>query len=77
MTATAWSEHELVEVDSRDEVRISALRDVTFVDIDESDEIEDRIDHAYASKYRNYAKNIVDHINGAEARAATIRLVPR
>ena len=52
-------------------------KDVTFVDIDESAEIEDRIDRAYASKYRNYAKNIIDHINGAEARAATIRLVPR
>ena len=128
MTVAAWSEQELAEVDSRDEVRISSLRkdgtptgariiwavrlgdevyvrsvngrgsawfrstrarheghlrvgglakDVTFVDIDESDEIEDRIDRAYASKYRNYAKSIVDHINGAEARAATIRLVPR
>ena len=128
MTVTAWTEHELAEVDARDEVRISSRRkdgtltgsriiwavrlgdevyvrsvngrdsawfrstrarheghlqvgrlakDVTFVDVDESDEIGDRIDRAYASKYRNYAKNIIDHINGAEARAATIRLVPR
>ena len=128
MTVPAWSEHELAEVDSRDEVRISSLRkdgtltgsriiwavrlgdevyvrsvngrdsawfrstrarheghlqvgrlakDVTFVDIDESDEIEALIDRAYASKYRNYAKSIVDHINGVEARAATIQLVPR
>lgn len=128
MSTTAWSEHELAEVESRDEVRISSLRqdgtltssriiwavrlgdevyvrsvngrgaawfrgtrarheghlevgglakDVAFVDIDGSDEIEDRIDRAYASKYRNYSRSIVDHINSVEARAATIQLVPR
>ena len=128
MTATAWNEQELAEIDAHDEVRIASVRrdgtltsgriiwavrlddevyvrsvngrdsawfrgtrarnegrievggltkDVAFVDIDASDEIEDRIDRAYASKYRDYAKSIVDHINSPEARAATIRLIPR
>lgn len=65
---------------ARNEGRIEVgglTKDVAFVDIDASDEIEDRIDRAYASKYRDYAKSIVDHINSSEARAATIRLVPR
>ena len=65
---------------ARNEGRIEVgglTKDVAFVDIDASDEIEDRIDRAYASKYRDYAKSIVDHINSPEARAATIRLVPR
>jgi len=129
MTATAtWSENELADIDTRDEVRISSLRgdgtlsssriiwavrlgedvyvrsvngraaawfrstrarhegrmqvgglskDVTFIDIDEADEIEELIDKAYATKYRNYARSIIDHINSPEARAATIRLDPR
>jgi hypothetical protein len=65
---------------ARNEGRIEVgglTKDVAFVDIDASDEIEDRIDRAYASKYRNYAKSIIDQINSPEARAATIRLVPR
>lgn len=65
---------------ARNEGRIEVgglTKDVAFVDVDASDEIEDRIDRAYASKYRKYAKSIVDHINSPEARAATIRLVPR
>ena len=52
-------------------------KDVSFIDIDESDEIEELVDKAYASKYRNYARSIIDHINSPEARAATIRLDPR
>ena len=51
-------------------------RDVTFVE--EADpEISNQIDTAYATKYRRYAASIISHINGAEARAATIKLVPR
>jgi len=60
------------------QIRVGAVtRDVSFVDIDEADEVEERLDAAYARKYRRYAKNIVDSINGADARAATIKLVPR
>ncbi len=51
-------------------------KDVTFVE--EPDRgINGQIDAAYASKYRRYAASIISHINGAEARAATIKLVPR
>jgi hypothetical protein len=64
----------------RREGRISVgtlTKDVTFVDIDEADAIEDRLDAAYRGKYRGYAKSIVDSINSAKARSATIELVPR
>ncbi|APU16432.1 MULTISPECIES: DUF2255 family protein [Actinoalloteichus] len=50
-------------------------RDVTFVDV--GDELDERLDAEYRSKYRRYAASIVDSITSAEARAATIRLVPR
>jgi hypothetical protein len=51
-------------------------KDVSFVE--QTDEaINDRIDAAYATKYRRYAASIISHINGSAARAATIRLAPR
>jgi hypothetical protein len=51
-------------------------KDVTFVE--ETDPgINKQIDAAYATKYRRYAASIISHINGSEARAATIKLVPR
>ena len=51
-------------------------KDVTFVE--ETDPgINERIDDAYRTKYRRYAASIISHINGAEARAATIKLAPR
>jgi hypothetical protein len=50
-------------------------KDVTFVE--ESDaNINDRIDAAYAAKYRRYA-SIIPRINSSIARAATIKLAPR
>jgi len=52
------------------------VKDVSF--IEESDPaINEQIDAAYRTKYRRYAESIIDHINGSEARAATIKLVPR
>ena len=50
-------------------------RDVRFADADTG--IGDRIDAAYRSKYHSYASNIVDTVVNAEARAATVKLVPR
>ena len=50
-------------------------KDVTFVDADES--IADQIDDAYRTKYRRYAASIVGHTVTPEARAATLKLVPR
>ena len=51
-------------------------KDVTFVE-EIGPEINEQIDSAYAAKYRQYAASIISHINGTEARAATIKLVPR
>ena len=51
-------------------------KDVSFVE-EPDPGLNDRIDAAYATKYRRYAASIISHINGAEARAATIQLVPR
>jgi hypothetical protein len=51
-------------------------KDVTFVEEPDSN-INNQIDTAYATKYRRYAVSIISHINGSEARSATIKLVPR
>jgi len=51
-------------------------KDVTFVEEPDSN-INDQIYSVYAAKYRRYAASIISHINGSEARAATIKLVPR
>ena len=51
-------------------------KDVTF--IEEADTaINDQIDAAYRAKYRRYSPQYVDPMVTPEARAATIRLVPR
>src|SRR5512133_36633 len=66
-------------VQSRHEGHIRAggvEKDVTFVEEPDSN-INDQIDAAYATKYRRYAASIISHINGSEARAATIKLEPR
>lgn len=49
-------------------------KDVTFVDV--GDEVNDQVDDAYRTKYRHY-ESIVPHIINAQARSATIKLVPR
>ena len=51
-------------------------KDVAFVE--EADPtLNDRIDAAYRTKYRRYSASIVDPMVTPEARAATIKLVPR
>jgi hypothetical protein len=50
-------------------------KDVTFVDIE--GDINEQIDAAYRTKYRRHAAPIVDSIVTPEARAATLKLVPR
>ena len=47
--------------------------DVTFVAAEPNDEI----DTAYRAKYRRYAGNILNSVLTSEARAATLKLVPR
>jgi hypothetical protein len=43
----------------------------------ETDDINDEVDAAYRTKYQRYAASIIDHIVSPEARAATLKLVPR
>ena len=50
-------------------------RDVTFVDVDP--DINDQIDAAYRTKYHRYTARFVIPMVSPEARAATIKLVPR
>ena len=51
-------------------------KDVAFVEETEPD-INEQIDAAYRTKYRRYAASIVNSTLSPEARAATIKLVPR
>ena len=50
-------------------------KDVTFAAADAA--VNDQIDSAYRSKYRHYSASIVGSVVTPEARAATIKLVPR
>lgn len=50
-------------------------RDVTFADADP--DINDELDAAFRTKYRRYDARYVDPMVAPEARAATIKLVPR
>ncbi len=49
-------------------------KDVLLV---ETDDINDEIDAAYHMKYRRYAASIINAITSPQARAATLKLVPR
>ena len=49
-------------------------KDVLLV---ETDEVNDELDGAYLAKYHRYAERIVGTVVSPEARAATLRLVPR
>jgi hypothetical protein len=51
-------------------------KDVTFMDETDS-HVNEQIDAAYRTKYRRYAAGIVNSTLTPEARAATIKLVPR
>jgi hypothetical protein len=49
-------------------------KDVRLV---ETNDMNDEIDAAYRAKYHRYAESIIDSISSPEARAATLKLVPR
>jgi hypothetical protein len=51
-------------------------KDVTFV-AEAADDVNDRIDAAYRTKYRRHGGRYVDPMVAPTARAATIKLVPR
>jgi hypothetical protein len=50
-------------------------KDVTFEDADPS--LNQDVDRAYREKYRRYVASIVNTVLTPQARAATLRLVPR
>jgi hypothetical protein len=50
-------------------------KDVTFVDADLR--VNDDLDAEYSAKYRRYRARFVDAVVSAEARATTLKLVPR
>jgi hypothetical protein len=51
--------------------------DVTFVDVDADDEVNDQIDAGYRAKYHRYPASYVDAVVTPAARSATIKLLPR
>jgi hypothetical protein len=58
--------------------RVSAAgmdKDVTFADAEPG--VADQLDAAYHSKYHRYGANIVGGVVNTDARAATLKLVPR
>jgi hypothetical protein len=61
----------------RHEAPIQAGGVETDVSLLETDESNDRIDTAYRAKYRRYAASIVNSVLTPEARAATLKLMPR
>jgi hypothetical protein len=66
-------------VQTRHEGQVRAggvVKQVTFVEEPDS-AVNDQIDAAYRTKYRRYATSIINSIISPEARAATIKLVPR
>jgi hypothetical protein len=50
---------------------------VTFADMEGDFNLDNQIDAAYRSKYRRYAAGIVNSTLTPQARAATLKLVPR
>jgi len=66
-----------VQVRHEGQIRAGGVeKNVTFVQESEPD-VNSQIDAAYRTKYRRYAARYVDPMVAPEARAATIRLVPR
>ena len=54
----------------------SVDKDVTFVEETDA-HVNEQIDDAYRTKYRRYTESIVNTTLTPEARAATIKLIPR
>ena len=50
--------------------------DVAFTDVENAEELEERIDAAYRAKYARYSGPVAS-ITGDKARATTMRLTPR
>jgi hypothetical protein len=74
-TAAAWFRGALVR--HAGQIRAGGVdKDVTFVE-EPAPDINKQIDAAYRAKYRRYSASIISTVVSPEARAATIKLVPR
>ncbi len=62
---------------ARHEAHIEAGGVVKDVRLVETDDMNDQIDAAYRAKYHRYAESIVGSVVSPNARAATLKLVPR
>lgn len=63
---------------ARHEGRVEAGGVRKDVSLSEPDtDVSDDLDAAYRSKYRRYARRIVDSVLSQQAKAATLKLVPR
>jgi hypothetical protein len=71
---TGWWFH---RAQDRHEAYIEAGGVEKDVELVETDELSDEIDTAYRAKYRRYAANILNSVLTPDARAATLKLVPR
>ncbi len=57
-------------------IRVGGVQqNVSFVDPDPG--IDDEVDETYRTKYRRYAGSVLNSVLTREARAATIKIVPR
>jgi hypothetical protein len=64
-------------VEDRDETHIRAGGVEKDVDLVETDDVNDEVDTAYRARYGRRYPSIVPSIVAPEARAATLKLVPR
>jgi hypothetical protein len=72
--AAAWFRG--TQVSHEGQIRAGGItRDVAFIDADHG--IDDQLDAAFRAKYRRYAARFVDGVMTPNARAATLKLVPR
>ena len=63
----------------RHEGRLTAgrvVKDITMLDVDHTDGVQERIDAAYRAKYAGYPGPVA-RITAEQARATTLELVPR
>jgi hypothetical protein len=51
--------------------------DVSFTDVSGDDDVQQHLDEAYRTKYRRYGASYIDMMLAPQARAATLKLIPR
>lgn len=71
----SWYKH--VQANQKGYISAGGItKDVTFTSVGEDQQLNEKIDQEYRSKYHRYAKMIVDSIVRPQARITTIKLEP-